>query len=882
MSEHRPRKPLGSYLRNPGNEQAEQRPRKPIGSYFRQPGHEPAQPEDTQPDIPGQDDDTGEPIQAGLDENALFLSQQDTPYVREEQNEPPLQQAILEPDRYQPPQGQSRLGREVQIDKFGRQIVTDNYIDLPQASRRQGLYIIGIQGTGKSGLIENLIIQDINQDRGVALLDPHGDLTNAVLSRLPSKREKDVIYLDIADEDYPFGLNLFTCSNPNSPKAVQIVVDKVRHIFEKLLGVSHDTPLLLEYLTNCARTLIANPGYTMADIPLLLQDREWRKKLVANVIDSDVQRFWRHHEQKKPADQIYEISSTLRRVDEFLLPLSRPIVGQSTTIDLQSIMDEGKILLVKLSAQLPSVSSLIGSMFVALFLNAAYARPANKRRQFNLYADEFQRFATEDFATLLEEARKFGIATTIAHQNRGQLDSKNETLDANLKDRTRSVANLVVFKVNSVDANGLAGEFDIVPQEAWEQEIEPERIKVLRPQRHEKKVEQVEVEVEEEIQEISQNPVDHLVRGSHGSVRVRKVTQAMLAPLVEAVERRTGAIPTIDQVQLVRKGTIKGELFPSPLNEKKITYNRSYYLLHEVQEGKTLINRLLVDVMEKRVAVEYSSELTARIQKIVLTLSGYIGWFGVYENVSDYYWRIGWSQQHEPDATLYHSLASLIQRIVDNDNVAPSYSAFCFELKRCVSQVYKPEQKEYEYERTQFQNRISEWADQGAGCARDFISNLVILCKGLATDPILVGTGQKRMVKRIQPHITYLTHESEKITIPRKTIMHPQRTYADMHNEVASQLTNLPVFTAQVKISTETGRTEHTIRTLRPEAGLQGKALQERLDSIKQQNIDNGYVRERAKVEEEIKLRQEQFSKPQEDDEPPEEPPVTRRQRNER
>ena len=487
-----------------------------------------------------------------------------------------------------------------------------------------------------------------------------------------------------------------------------------------------------------------------------------------------------------------------------------------------------------------------------------------KRRQFNLYADEFQRFATEDFATLLEEARKFGIGITIAHQNGSQLET-------NLKERGRSVANLVVFKINSKDADELAGEFDITPQEAWEQEIEPERIKVLRPQRHEKKVEQVEVEVEEEIQEISQTPVDHLIRGSHGSVSVRKVTQAMLAPLVEAVERRTGGVPSIAYIALASGHRMtNGELFPSPLNEREIYGGyRSFYLPHEVQEGKTLINRLLVDVMEKRVVVDYPlSELTTRIQRIMLTLSGYIGWFGVREHVIIDV-NTGFEQQHKPDATLYHSLASLIQRIVDDDNVAPSYSAFCFELKRCVSQVYKSERKVDK-------DNISEWATQAGRCARDFISNLVILCKGLADDPIKTGTGQKRMVKRIQPHITYLTHESEKLTIPRKTIMHPQRTYADVHNEVASQLTNLPVFTARVKIATNNGIEEHTIRTLDPKQDhdrpLFGQALQDRIDSIKKQNIQDGYVRERAAVEEEIRTRQGQCSQP-----PEAEPPISRR-----
>src|SRR2546429_8146482 len=110
-------------------------------------------------------------------------------------------------------------------------------VEIPQSVRRQGLYIIGATGTGKTGLIENLIIQDIKQGLGVGLLDPHGDLINAVLARM-DRREDDVILLDIGDEDYPFGLNLFECSNSKSAKAVQIVVDQVMHVFEKLFDVS--------------------------------------------------------------------------------------------------------------------------------------------------------------------------------------------------------------------------------------------------------------------------------------------------------------------------------------------------------------------------------------------------------------------------------------------------------------------------------------------------------------------------------------------------------------------------------------------------------------------------------------------------------------------
>jgi hypothetical protein len=175
--------------------------------------------------------------------------------------------------------------------------------------------------------------------------------------------------------------------------------------------------------------------------------------------------------------------------------------------------------------------------------------------------------------------------------------------------------------------------------------------------------------------------------------------------------------------------------------------------------------------------------------------------------------------------------------------------------------------------------RIQEWTPLAVDGLVSYVSHVVTLCEVLATEEgkIKDHTGQKRMVKRIQPHITYLTHESEKITHPRIAITHPQRTYADMLNEVASQLTNLPAYTAQVRITTEAGLAEYTVRTLdpkhQPDKSLYGQALQERLDSIKKQNIQDGYMRSRQEVEEEIRIRQTQCSQPPED-----KPPISRRQ----
>jgi hypothetical protein len=337
---------------------------------------------------------------------------------------------------------------------------TNGRVQLLKSARLSGSYIIGSTGTGKTGLLDNLIIQDIKQAIGVCLLNPHNDLTNAVLSRLPPGREQDVVFLDIADEEYPFGLNLFACSAPQSARAVQYVVDQVMHIFEKLFAVSRDTPLLIEYLRACTHTLVANPGYTMADIPLLLTNETCRRTLLSNVADAEIRRFWEEYDSMSLKDQREERSGILRRVREFLQPLTINLVGQAnTTINLRAIMDEGKILLVKLDARLESVTSLIGSIIVAQILNAAYSRadlPVNKRRQFHLYADEFQRFSTEDFATLLTEARKFGIGTTIAHQFRDQLDKAN-------RGATLSAANLVVFRVSGQDSEELAKAFDATP-----------------------------------------------------------------------------------------------------------------------------------------------------------------------------------------------------------------------------------------------------------------------------------------------------------------------------------------------------------------------------------------------------------------------------------
>jgi hypothetical protein len=822
---------------------------------------------------------------------------------------------------------------------------TGQRVHIPKPSRLQGLYIIGIPGTGKSGLIENLIIDDIKQGTGVAVLDPHGDLINNVLARM-DRREDDVLLLDITDYHYPFGLNLFACSDLTNPIEVQKTVDQVMHVFEKLYGVSRDTPLILDYLRNCTYTLIANPGYTMAEIPLLLLNEKCRRKLVANVDDIDVRHFWQQYEQMKPNEQNEQAAYIRRRVSEFLLPLSRPIVGQSTsTIDMQSIMNEGKILLVKLSTQLPSVTTLIGSMLIALILNAASARPANKRRQFHLYADEFQNFATEDFAKLLEEARKFGIGTTIAHQNRAQLETSDKQAEAKLRARALSAANLVVFKVNSKDGDELAGEFDITPA--------PERIE---------EIEKEELIGQRAFRTYKRDVVGHLLRQGHEDERVMAFVRDYLQEFglasqkqVREEDRKWGAArdpkppygrkygrylvsnqgilydpDTLPRVLVdvntwlfegMREQDALWQPLPVPTlgwfadffgfglifdafygemlgrqpwerpltkydeikKEHKIVFDSAIF----VQTAVTAVEDALIDFvatqqpqsgvrqvwLQKEIALadESVAAIQARGRDALSRITGALQSFAATQPALDcaLYERLFLAELSEPELALdvflpvvLHAESNVSPRLYDCtiSRNAPVFLNGRIETK--TAETYDLEL----YKLTLYQGIVEQLPSylKLFPAFLRFFSQLHCAQLALSQRPIeTMDSGQYEPDKRTQTHY----------------IMHSQRPYQDMLKQVASELVNQDNFMARVRIKNADERlVECTIKTLdpkqQPDRPLFGQALHERLVRIKEQNIQDGYVRERATVEAEIRTRQAQCS------EPPQEPPdaIYRRQ----
>jgi hypothetical protein len=744
----------------------------------------------------------------------------------------------------------------VTFSKLGTDNDTGQIVELSQASRRQGLYIIGANGTGKTGLIEHLILQDIDQGLGVGLLDPHGDLVNAILAKM-TKREDDVILLDIQDEDHPFGLNIFECSNPQSNAAVQKIVDLVMHIFEKLYDVNRaGTPLLLDYLRNCTYTLVANPGYTMADIPLLFTDQHCRQKLLANISEPYVKLFWQQYEQLSLKEQRDEAASTMRRVREFLQPLSRNIVGQAkTTVNMQQIMDERKILLVKLSAQLDQVTSLIGSVIIAMILNAAYSRaslPVNKRKQFNLYADEFQRFATEDFATLLTEARKFGIATTIAHQARYQPGMTDGIRAVSLQ-----AANHVVFRVTSPDADELAGGFDVSPQAAWEEEIAKEWVEVLKPEWYERVEEEV-IDGEEEIQTVVSN-ISHLVQSG-----------------------KTHPHPKVNQ--------FFGDYFYS-YNSHLLQYNAFGFwdgILYQVMRDKDPTLPIPHDLLKPNRELNYNQPKDKPTQWVLYYPPSF--------------WLLSFSNQLLDDIA-YEGLQQLARQqiLVDQQYILEKVSTSLgipqtfLDLAPLFArhvEIYKRVLQQRNLDmwsiNTRVQDRVKQFEDDRQK-SQLFLTDLREVMRILAVVPILEGSGVRQPRKRKQ--INYHTHPAQTLTHPRKVIMHPQRTYQDVRNDIANQLSGLPNFTARVKtnenvlqnpVPQNPGKkclkckllnkyganycqgcgkqlpvlNEYTFTTLKPLGGLGKAALQQRLTTIQANNIQQRYVRDRTKVEAEIIKRQ--------------------------
>jgi len=354
---------------------------------------------------------------------------------------------------------------------------TGKGVELTAKARRQGVYVIGTTGTGKTTLLQNIAYQDmIDPTRpGLCVLDPHGDFVDELLIRVPDGRQTgqadrrdDVILFDPGSQEQqerPLGLNVLECDRSDG-KQVQRVVSTVISTLYKLFAYSWG-PRMEDLLRNALHTLMKAPDTTLLELQILLRDRAYRQRLVSGLTDPIVKQFWeRWFDRLDMRQEVEIVSSSMNKIGRFLIdPMMRNIVSQpQNAFDMRRIMDEGKILLVNLSkGDLgEDNSSLLGSVLVNLILIAALTRrdiAPEKRRPFHLIVDEYQSFATESFPTLQSEARKYGITIMVAHQYRDQLDELNQG-------STLNVTNFIVMRVSGKDSFELASQFDNTPPPA--------------------------------------------------------------------------------------------------------------------------------------------------------------------------------------------------------------------------------------------------------------------------------------------------------------------------------------------------------------------------------------------------------------------------------
>lgn len=345
---------------------------------------------------------------------------------------------------------------------LGSDVMSGETITLSPQARRQGVYVIGTPGTGKTTLLQNIAVEDMQAGEGLCVLDPHGDLTDELLLRVPQDRRDDVILFDPMDLERPFGLNLLECDQ-NDPHQVRWVVSTVMGTLQRLFYYSWG-PRLEHVLRHSLLTAMILPRSTFLELVLLLSSDKYRQRVTSSLDDHMLKNFWKSFPKNERLQ--YELtSSTLNKVSPFLTDTGmRNIIGQPTnSFNMQEVMDEGKILLVNLSkGDLgEDNSALLGSVLVNLILIAALRRrsiPYDKRRPFHLIVDEFQNFATESFAILQSEARKYAVDIILAHQFRDQLDEKS-------KGSTLNVTNFVIMRVSGKDSLELASQFDNTPPE---------------------------------------------------------------------------------------------------------------------------------------------------------------------------------------------------------------------------------------------------------------------------------------------------------------------------------------------------------------------------------------------------------------------------------
>lgn len=341
---------------------------------------------------------------------------------------------------------------------------TGRDVRFEQPDRSRHCYIVGATGTGKSTLLYNMAIQDIENGEGVAVIDPHGDLYHQLLESIPKHRVGDIVLVDPSDFEYSVGINFLECDASNKRVQMNFVVNEMIKIFDRLYDMRvAGGPIFEQYMRNAMLLVMDSdyPAATLMDVLLVFEEKKFRGFLLEKCKNPVVVNFWKRQAEEACGEASLKnlapyITSKLNQFTTNAL--LRPIIGQQrSTVDFRELIDTGKILLVNLSKGLLGEldTQLLGMLVIGKIFTAAMGRAAvcsEHRKPLSLYVDEFQNFTTDTVAHLLSEARKFGLYLTLANQNLAQLSAnsgKHSILDAVLG----NVGTTLIFRLGAVDAD---------------------------------------------------------------------------------------------------------------------------------------------------------------------------------------------------------------------------------------------------------------------------------------------------------------------------------------------------------------------------------------------------------------------------------------------